>query len=89
MTMLDPNTIALLNQLGFDAALVESMLSSAIWFTVLVLVTAIPTGIIAKRKGRSRTLWLLFALTIPVVPLLLIWLLPAVSGEGHQQGNHE
>ncbi len=87
--MLDPNTTALLNQLGFDANLVETLLSSAIWLTVLALVTAIPTGIIAKRKGRSRTLWLLFALAIPVVPLLLIWLLPAVPGEGPQQGSHE
>jgi hypothetical protein len=87
--MLDPNTTALLNQLGFDAGLVETMLSSAILFTALTLVTAIPTGIIAKRKGRSRTLWLLFALSIPVVPLLLIWLLPAVPGEDSQQGSHE
>ncbi len=57
--MLDPNTTALLNQLGFDAGLVETLLSSAIWITVLAFVTAIPTGIIAKRKGRSRTLWFL------------------------------
>jgi hypothetical protein len=81
--MLDPNTTALLNQLGFDAGLVETMLSGAIWLTVLSLVTAIPTVIIAKQKRRSRTLWFLFALLIPVVPLLLIWLLPAVPGEGH------
>jgi hypothetical protein len=87
--VLDPNTTALLNQLGFDAGLVETLLTSAIQLTVLALVTAIPTVIIAKRKGRSRALWLLFALSIPVVPLLLIWLLPAVPGENHQQGNHE
>ena len=31
---------------------------------------------IARRKNRSRTLWLLFALSIPLVPLLLICLLP-------------
>jgi hypothetical protein len=43
-----------------------------------VLVTAIPTGIIARRKNRSRGLWLLFALSIPVLPLLLVWLLPAL-----------
>jgi hypothetical protein len=65
------------------------MLSSAIWLTVLALVTAIPTGIIAKRKGRSMTLWLLFALSIPVVPLLLIWLLPAVPGDVPRQGSAE
>ena len=89
MTMLDPKNSAMLNQLGFDAGLVETLLSSAIWITVLALATAIPTGIIAKRKGRSRTLWLLFALSIPLVPLLLIWLLPKVPGEGHQQGSRE
>ncbi len=89
MTILDPNTTALLNQLGFDASLVETLLSSAIWLTVLSVLTAIPTGIIAKRKGRSITLWLLYALLIPVAPLLLIWLLPAVPGEGPQQGSHE
>jgi hypothetical protein len=87
--MLDPNTAALLNQLGFDAGLVETLLSSVIWLTVLSLVTAIPTVIIAKQKGRSSTLWLLFALSIPVVPLLLIWLLPKVPGESPQQGSHE
>ncbi len=89
LTMFDPNTTALLNQLGFDAGLVETLLSSEIWLTILALVTAIPTVIIAKRKGRSRTLWILFALSIPVVPLLLIWLLPAVPGEGPHQGSHE
>jgi MFS family permease len=89
VAMLDPNTTVLLNQLGFDAGLVETMLSSAILLTVLALVTAIPTGIIAKQKGRSRMLWLLFALSVPAVPLLLIWLLPAVPGEDSKQGSHE
>jgi hypothetical protein len=87
--MLDPNTTTLLNQLGFDAGLVETLLSSVIWLTFLALVTAIPTVIIARRKGRSSTLWLLFSLSIPVVPLLLILLLPKVPGEGPQQGSHE
>ena len=80
--MLDPQTTALLNQLGFDAGSIESLMSSAILFTVLTLATAIPTGIIAKRKGRSRTLWLLLALSIPLVPLLLVWLLPKVPAAG-------
>jgi hypothetical protein len=88
-TMLDPNTTTLLNQLGFDAGLVEMLLSSVIWLTFLALVTAIPTVIIARRKVRSSTLWLLSSLSIPVVPLLLILLLPKVPGEGPQQGNHE
>ena len=76
--MLDPNTTALLNQLGFDAGIMESLLSGAIYFTVLTLGAALPTGMIARRKGRSRAPWLLFALSIPVIPLLLVWLLPEV-----------
>ena len=79
--MLDPNATVLLNQLGVDAGLVESLMSGAILLTVLTLATAIPTGIIAKRKGRSRALWLLFALSIPLLPLLLVWLLPAVPSK--------
>lgn len=76
--MLDPNTTALLSQLGVDPAMIESLLSSAILLSVLALVAAIPTGMIARRKGRSRALWVLFALSIPVLPLLLVWLLPEV-----------
>ena len=79
--MLDPQTTALLRQLGVDAANIESLLASAAILSVVALVTAIPTVIIAKRKNRSRGLWLLFALSIPVLPLLLIWLLPALSSE--------
>ncbi len=74
--MLDPQASALLNQLGYDAGAIESLLTSAILLSVVALATAVPTAIIAKRKGRSRTLWLLFALSIPVLPLLLVWLLP-------------
>ena len=79
--MLDPNTITLLGQLGYDPAMIASLLSSAILLSVLALVTAIPTGMIARRKGRSRALWLLFALSIPVLPLLLVWLLPEVPAK--------
>jgi hypothetical protein len=80
--VIDPNTTALLNQLGFDAGILESLMSGAIFLTVLTLITAFPTVAIAKRKGRSKTLWLLFALSIPVIPLLLIWLLPEVPSDG-------
>ena len=51
-------------------------MSGALLFTVAALLAAIPTVIIARRKNRSRMLWLLLALSIPVVPLLLICLLP-------------
>jgi hypothetical protein len=40
------------------------------------VVAAIPTVILARRKGRSAVAWLLLALSIPIVPLLLVWLLP-------------
>jgi len=76
--MLDPNTTSLLNQLGIDPGVIESLISGALLLTVVALVAAIPTGLIAKRKGRSATLWVVFALSIPVVPLLLVWLLPAL-----------
>lgn len=75
-TMLDPNTLALLDQLGVGADTVESALASLALLTVLTLATAIPTAILAKHKGRSVAGWLFLALSIPVVPLLLVWLLP-------------
>lgn len=76
--MLDPNVTALLNQLGYDAGAIESLMSGALLITVATLLAAIPTAMIARRKNRSRTLWLLFALSIPLLPLLLICLLPAL-----------
>lgn len=76
--MLDPQTIALLRQLGFDVADLEPLLASAAILTGVMLVTAIPTAIIAGHKNRSRSLWVFFALSIPLLPLLLIWLLPAL-----------
>lgn len=79
--MLDPQTAALLSQLGFDAALVERLMFGMMVLTVLTVAAAIPTAIIARKKGRSRSFWLLFALSIPLLPLLLIWWLPAVNPE--------
>lgn len=76
--MLDPQTIELLRQLGVDPANIDSLIFSAVVLTALTVVAAIPTVMLAGRKHRSRTLWLLFALSIPVIPLLLVWLLPAL-----------
>lgn len=76
--MLDPNTVALLNQLGVTADDIESLLRITVVLTVLAVVAAIPTVILAARKHRSKGLWLVFALSIPVLPLLLIWLLPSL-----------
>jgi hypothetical protein len=83
-TMLDPNTLALLDQLGVGADTVESALSTLAIITALTLATALPTAMVARYKGRSVTGWLFLALSIPVVPLLLVWLLPKLpnnSGE--------
>ena len=79
--MLDPQTTELLRQLGVDVTNLEPLLASAAILTVLTLAMAIPTAIIAKRKNRSRGLWLLFALSIPVIPLLLVWLLPELPAD--------
>jgi len=77
--MLDANTVALLNQLGISADAIESALSGLILLTVLAVAAAIPTGILAKRKGRSVAGWVLLALSIPLIPLLLVWLLPKAA----------
>lgn len=74
--MLDPQTTELLRQLGVDPAMAESLVFSITVLTLLAVVAAIPTVIIAKRKRRSPTLWLLLALSIPLLPLLLVWWLP-------------
>ena len=80
--MLDPQTTDLLRQFGYDPASVESMLSWGIFLTIGAVIAAIPTGMIAKRKGRSVTGWVIFALSVPVLPLLIVWML----GDG-QKGN--
>lgn len=76
--MLDPNTIVLLGQLGISADTVESVLSALLLLTLVTVAAAIPTGIVAKKKGRSVTGWLILALSIPLIPLLVVWLLPKV-----------
>ncbi|MDZ4253240.1 MAG: hypothetical protein U1A72_11800 [Sulfuritalea sp.] len=82
--MLDANTVAQLNQLGISTGTIESALSGLIVLTVLSVVAAIPTAILAKRKGRSVAGWLILALSIPVLPLLLIWLLPKLPQRPRQ-----
>lgn len=79
--VLDPQTIELLRQLGVDPANIDSLIFSTVVVTVLTLVAVFPTVIIAGRKRRSRTFWLLFALSIPVIPLLLVWLLPPLPSD--------
>ena len=74
--MPDPQLSALLVNLGYDPNTVESLITIGIYLTVVSIVAAIPTGIIARRKGRSAVEWVIFALCIPVLPLLIVWLLP-------------
>lgn len=74
--MLDPQLTALLVQFGYDPKEIETLLSWALYLTTIALVAAIPTGIVAKRKGRSVAWWVIFSLSVPVLPLLIVWLLP-------------
>ena len=77
--MLDPNTIALLGQLGISPEQATAAMGNLLMLTLLTVAAAIPTAILAKRKGRSVALWLVFALSIPLLPLLLVWQLPAAK----------
>ncbi|MBU0752203.1 MAG: hypothetical protein KJ787_13100 [Gammaproteobacteria bacterium] len=77
--MLDPDAVALLGQLGISPEMIEASLSALLFLTILTVATAIPTAVLAKRKGRSVTGWVILALSLPVVPLLLIWLLPKLD----------
>lgn len=67
---------ALLVDLGYDPRAIEVIISWAIYLTIASVIAAIPTGVIAKRKGRSIVGWVMFALCVPIVPLLLVWILP-------------
>ena len=68
---------ALLVQLGYDPRGIEAAISWTIYLTIASIIAAIPTGMVAKRKGRSVTGWVIFELCVPVLPLLLLWILPA------------
>jgi hypothetical protein len=79
--MLDPQTSALLVELGYDPVAIEALVSGAIYLTIVTVVAAIPTGLIARRKGRSVTGWVIFALSVPLLPLLIVWLLSSKKTE--------
>ena len=80
--MQDSQISEVLAELGYDAAAIQAMLSWALWLTILSVIAAIPTAMIAKRKGRSVAGWVIFALLVPLVPLLIVWLLPAKPKQG-------
>ena len=73
--MLDPQLTALLVELGYEPTAVEATVRWAVCLTIIAVVAAIPTGIVAKRKGRSVAGWVIFALSIPLLPLLIVWLI--------------
>lgn len=75
--MLDPQVTALLVQFGYDPETIKVLVKGALYLTIVAVIAAIPTGVIAKRKGRSVTWWVIFALSVPVLPLLIVWLLPS------------
>ncbi|BAO28993.1 hypothetical protein [Sulfuritalea hydrogenivorans] len=79
--MLDPNTVALLGQLGIGTDTIESALSALLFLTIVTVAAAIPTAILARKKKRSVTGWVILALSIPVLPLLTIWLLPTLPAK--------
>lgn len=87
--MLDANTITLLGQLGISADTVESALSVLFWLTVVTVIAAIPTAILAKKKQRSVIGWLILALSIPVLPLLAISLLPKLPPKAPPQSTRQ
>ena len=76
-SLIDPATLAMLNQMGISTPDIDRMLSGVLWLTVITVVFAIPTVWIAKRKGRSQLLWGILALSIPILPLLFVCFLPA------------
>ena len=77
--MLDPQTLELLRQFGIDQARIHSLLLGSLVFTGVTVLSAIPTVAIARRKHRSAAAWLMLALSIPLIPLLLVLVLPALA----------
>ena len=74
--MLDPQLTALLGDLGLNPGMIETIIKGTIYLTIASVIAAIPTGLIARRKGRSVSGWVIFALCVPVAPLVIVWLLP-------------
>lgn len=79
--MLDPQNSALLVEFGYDPKSIEALVSGAVYLTIVAVVAAIPTGVIARHKGRSVIGWVIFALTVPLLPLLIVWLLSSKKGK--------
>jgi len=74
--MNDTSLVTLLVSLGIPPEMAASSVSAMVWLTVVTAAAALPTAWLARARGRSVALWVVFALSIPVIPLLLVWLLP-------------
>jgi len=81
LSMLDLQTSALLVQLGYDPVAIEAVISDVVYLTIVAVVAAVPTGLIAKRKGRSVSGWVILALSVPLLPLLIVWLVSSSKTE--------
>lgn len=79
------NTVAYLIQSGFMASVMDAATSWLIFLIALTIAAAISTCFLAKSKGRSVIWWVTFALAIPVVPLVIVWLLPVLPSPGEQR----
>ena len=74
--MLDPQTAAPLKEFGYDPATIEAIITGSIYLTIVSVIAAVPTGMIARRKRRSVSGWVIFSLCVPLLPLIVVWLLP-------------
>jgi amino acid transporter len=79
--MLDPQISALLAELGYDPKSIDALVTGSVYLTIVAVLVAVPTGFVARRKGRSVTRWVIFALIVPVLPLLVVSLLPSKKGK--------
>jgi hypothetical protein len=77
--MFDANTLVLLGQFGFSDEAAEAVASYLLVLTALTVIAAVPTAFVARRKGRSVAFWLILALSIPILPLVVAWLLPSAK----------
>ncbi len=77
--MLSPEIAAILTRFGISAESLDTAIGSLFYITVITLLTSVATWLVAKRKHRSVILWVSLALSVPVLPLLILWFLPDVT----------
>ena len=80
--MLDPQPSALLIEPGYDPKNIESLISVGIYLTAVCVIAAIPTGVIARRKGKAVIGWVVFALLSAAAPAWAGWVRVDEDGQG-------